>query len=165
MLSIKHPLVSGAAVVALVGAAGVAQAAGTHHGPGPDAADEVHAHGVLHGQFVRELRSGGTQHDFVQKGVVKDVTENGIKVRSKDGFTATYVINSSTRTDGEDSDNDRHGDSHGDAREDNNDDNGNVTIHRGDRVFVFAVGNEGVKIAKEIHDKTENEAQHEQNDD
>jgi hypothetical protein len=54
--------------------------------------------GALHGELVVPQRDGtGTQTIVVQSGNVTAVSATSLTVKSSDGFTATYVITSSTR--------------------------------------------------------------------
>lgn len=54
--------------------------------------------GALHGELVVPQRGGtGTQTIVVQSGTVTAVSAKSLSVKSSDGFTATYLITSSTR--------------------------------------------------------------------
>ena len=49
---------------------------------------------ALHGEFVVETDSGGTQTERLQRGQVTAVSAGSLSVSSTDGFAATYVIGS-----------------------------------------------------------------------
>lgn len=105
-------------VVALGVAAGggaIAAAAGGHgggtapHGYGPPGAEGGAPGGgggplgrAIHGTFVVPSTSGGTTTyvtDVQQAGTVTALSDTSITVKSADGYTATYVIGSSTKKD------------------------------------------------------------------
>jgi hypothetical protein len=52
--------------------------------------------GVLHGQVTERTSGGGYQTVDVQSGTVTAVSSSSITVRSADGYSATYVVISST---------------------------------------------------------------------
>jgi hypothetical protein len=52
--------------------------------------------GVLHGQFTVPKASGGYQTEDVQRGTVTAVSSSSITVKSADGYSATYVVTSTT---------------------------------------------------------------------
>jgi hypothetical protein len=57
--------------------------------------------GALHGKLVVPQEDGtGTRTITVQSGTVTSVSSTRLAVKSTDGFTATYVVNSSTRLTG-----------------------------------------------------------------
>ena len=57
---------------------------------------------LLHGEFTVEGKDGKPMNVAEQRGTVKDVSSTAITLTSKDGFSHTYVVNSSThvRVDG-----------------------------------------------------------------
>lgn len=57
------------------------------------------AGGVVHGQVTVPKSGGGYQTQDVQRGTVTAVSSTSISVKSADGFTATYVVNSKTLVD------------------------------------------------------------------
>jgi hypothetical protein len=70
-----------------------------HHGMGgPGGPGMMGPRGALHGELVVPQRDGtGTQTVVVQSGTVTAVSATSLSVKSSDGYTATYVITSSTR--------------------------------------------------------------------
>jgi hypothetical protein len=52
--------------------------------------------GVVHGQFTEPRQGGGYQTVDVQRGTVTAVSSSSITVKSADGYSATYVVSSST---------------------------------------------------------------------
>src|SRR3954452_18742330 len=79
------------------GAEGFPGRGGWHHGPG-DRGFGSGLGGALHGELVVPQEDGtGTRTITVQSGTVTSVSSSRLSVRSTDGFTATYVVNSSTR--------------------------------------------------------------------
>lgn len=54
---------------------------------------------IVHGQVVVPKSGGGYQTLDVQKGQVTSVTSTSVTVKSSDGYTATYVVTSSTVVD------------------------------------------------------------------
>ena len=69
-----------------------------HHGPGGRGGLGGHLRGALHGELVVPQEDGtGTRTITVQSGTVTAVSSTRLSVRSTDGFTATYVVSSSTR--------------------------------------------------------------------
>jgi hypothetical protein len=69
---------------------------GGHHGPGGRGFGGLGA--ALHGELVVPQQDGtGTRTIAVQSGTVASVSSSRLSVRSRDGFTATYVVSSSTR--------------------------------------------------------------------
>ena len=55
----------------------------------------------IHGTFVTPNQSGnGYQTIDTQKGSVTDVSASSITVKSKDGFTKTYIVSSTTNVNG-----------------------------------------------------------------
>lgn len=55
--------------------------------------------GVVHGQVTVPKSSGGYQTVDVQQGTVTAVSSTSITVKSSDGFTASYAVNSKTIVD------------------------------------------------------------------
>lgn len=69
---------------------------GRHGGPGGFAM--MGPRGALHGELVVPQRDGtGTQTVVVQTGEVTAVSAKSLSLKSSDGYTATYVITSTTR--------------------------------------------------------------------
>jgi Cu/Ag efflux protein CusF len=99
----KIGLVAGSVVLALAGiGGGVAFAAGGSTPPvATPAASATHhkarpARRAEHGELT--VRAGkGTQVVDVQRGQVTAVSATSVTVRSKDGFSATYVVGSSSK--------------------------------------------------------------------
>jgi hypothetical protein len=52
--------------------------------------------GVIHGQATVPKPGGGYQTVDVQRGIVTDVSSSSITVKSADGYSAAYVVSSST---------------------------------------------------------------------
>ncbi|MDQ4502819.1 DUF5666 domain-containing protein [Sinomonas sp. ASV322] len=52
---------------------------------------------TLHGQMTVKKPDGTIQTIFIQRGTVTDVSDTKVTVKSDDGFTQTYVLNSSTK--------------------------------------------------------------------
>jgi hypothetical protein len=96
-------------------------------GPGGEGA------GVLHGTEVRATNTAGTttETDVFQTGTVTSVSATSLAVKSTDGFTAIYVLNSSTH-----------------------EGNGKSTTVPavGDKVSVRAVEKNGADTATEVHE-------------
>jgi hypothetical protein len=69
-----------------------------HGGPGAGGPGFAGVGGpdVLHAVVVRSVK-GGTETDDVQSGKVTAISATSVTVKSSDGFTATYVVNSSTK--------------------------------------------------------------------
>jgi len=67
------------------------------HGPGHWFG---HMAGALHGQLVVPKSGGGYETVDVQRGEVTSVSDDALTVRSKDGFTKTYVVNADTLVNG-----------------------------------------------------------------
>ena len=76
---------SGAGVALADTAAPAAATAGAHR----------HHHLPEHGEFVAHRRTGDVTVD-VQRGVVTAVTPTSITLRSRDGFTQSYVLDANT---------------------------------------------------------------------
>jgi hypothetical protein len=141
----KSALGAGAAAVALLGVGGVAFA----QGGAPDApkADQTqqqghHKHhggkhhplaGLEHGEFTKSTKQGAKTVD-VQRGTVVAAAPNSLTVRSKDGFTATYTVDPTTKVRKQ---------------------RGNAPITEvkpGDRVGVQADKNGAGAVARQVHD-------------
>ncbi len=70
---------------------------GARHG-GPAGLGLMGPRGALHGELVVPQRDGtGTQTVVVQAGEVTAVSAKSLSLKSTDGYTATYVITSTTR--------------------------------------------------------------------
>lgn len=87
---------------------GLSTASGIPHaengGPGERAAGGAGHWGMrsgiglaLHGIFVTARPGGGYQTVAVQRGVVTALSATSVTVKSEDGFSATYVIDSNTK--------------------------------------------------------------------
>jgi hypothetical protein len=100
----KIGLVAGSIALALAGiGGGVAFAAGSPSTPAtPSTAAPAQHHKarpgkrVEHGELTVRTRSGPQVVD-VQRGQVTAVSSTSLTVRSKDGFSATYVVGSSSK--------------------------------------------------------------------
>ena len=114
----KTTMIAGAAVVALIGiGGGVAFATSGSGSPAPastltaattptsgstpaDGPAKRKHHGLLdraeHGQVTVRAKTG-TQVIDLQRGLVTAVSPTSITVKSADGFTATYVVDSTTK--------------------------------------------------------------------
>jgi hypothetical protein len=55
--------------------------------------------GAIHGQFVAPKPGGGYQTIDTQRGTVTAVSASSLTVKSKDGYTKTYQVTSSTKVD------------------------------------------------------------------
>lgn len=141
----KSAIGAGAAAVALLGVGGVAFA----QGGAPDApkADQTqqqghHKHhgkkhqplaGLEHGEFTKSTKQGAKTVD-VQRGTVVASAPNSLTVRSKDGFTATYTVDPTTKV-------------HKQRK------NAPITeVKPGDRVGVRADKNGPGAVARQVHD-------------
>lgn len=145
---------AGAAAVALLGAGGVAFAqGGAPAAPSPDQAQHQTAHpdkhgkagkhgkhrkhhplaGVQHGEFTKTTKQGERTVD-IQRGTVVSADPAAVTVRSKDGFTATYAVDQSTKV-------------HKQHRK------APITeVRPGDRVGVRAVKDGARTVAHQVHD-------------
>lgn len=101
----------------LGGIAGAAFAAAPNASPSPTPGNSAHkkheagaggkagAFGrrTVHGEFVAKAKDGKYVTTYVQRGAVTAVSPTSVTVRSSDGFSATYTINSDSkiRKDGE----------------------------------------------------------------
>jgi hypothetical protein len=71
--------------------------------PAPD--DMPHGHGrhggplsrIVHGEATLATKDHGYQVVDLQRGIVDSINSGRLTVRSADGFTATYVVNGSTK--------------------------------------------------------------------
>ncbi|HEX3004011.1 MAG TPA: hypothetical protein VHO27_07360 [Angustibacter sp.] len=80
-----------------VGHDGWGKGPGGRHG-GPGGFGLMGPRGALHGELVVPQRDGtGTQTVVVQTGEVTAVSAKSLSLKSTDGYTATYVITSTTR--------------------------------------------------------------------
>ncbi|WP_422936063.1 hypothetical protein [Sinomonas sp. P47F7] len=110
---VRRGLVVGAVVVGLAGVGGAAAwAANATNSPSPapsasasaqpghhagkPGAGQVGAE-TLHGQMTVKKADGTIETVFVQRGTVTDVSDTKVTIKSDDGFTQTYTLNSSTR--------------------------------------------------------------------
>jgi hypothetical protein len=69
---------------------------GGGHGTGMGPGMGMGIGGALHGSFVAAKQGGGYQTVDMQRGTVTGVSATSITVKSADGFTATYAVDSST---------------------------------------------------------------------
>jgi hypothetical protein len=99
----KIGLVAGSAALALAGiGGGVAFAAGgstTAPAAAPTAAHapaRAHLRHVEHGELTVRTKHGAQVVD-VQRGQVTAVSPTSVTIRSKDGFSATYVVGSTSK--------------------------------------------------------------------
>jgi hypothetical protein len=111
---IKVTLLTGAAVLAIAGAGTGVALAQSSDPPSPTAAalssaapapnGMPHGHGrhrgllarIEHGEATVRTNHGSQVFDF-QRGIVDSANSGRLTVRSADGFTATYVVNNSTK--------------------------------------------------------------------
>lgn len=111
------------------------------HGPGPGKMGHGFGGmlsgglgGVLHGTGVVKKADGTFQTIAVQRGTVTAVSASSISVKSLDGYTATYVVNSSTKVNGK---------------------NGKITdVKTGNQVAVIADVTSGTSTATRVIDLT-----------
>ena len=136
-------LITGAAVAALVAGGGVAYAVSaptsTTTATQPSAPTKAKHHRSLLGRVSHgELTLGGKDHRVVdvQRGQVQSVSSTSVSVRSDDGFTASYTVDSKTkiRKDGKAS-------AIGD-------------VHNGDTVVIVATKANGADTTTRIGDRT-----------
>jgi len=89
---------------------------------------------VLHGEATVQRPGGGTQVIRFQHGTITAIGGSAVTVRSTDGFTATYTVNSTTRIS-------------------LNGDSGSLSrLKKNDDVRVFAVQNGAANVAKAVLD-------------
>jgi hypothetical protein len=67
---------------------------------GPPVLSGLGLFGAIHGQFVTSKPGGGYQTIDIQRGTVTAVGSSSITVKSRDGYTTTYQVTSSTSVDG-----------------------------------------------------------------
>lgn len=81
--------------------AAVAVAAAAQRGPGADPAGKPETHRreylFLHADGLVMRRDGTIVEVRLQKGIIQEVDEDSVTVKSADGFVQTYVIDESTR--------------------------------------------------------------------
>ena len=110
---VRRGLVVGAVVVGLAGVGSAAAlAANATNSPSPTPSASASAHPgkhlakpgagqvgaeTLHGQMTVKKADGTIQTVFVQRGTVTDVSDTKVTVKSDDGFTQSYTLNSSTQ--------------------------------------------------------------------
>jgi len=135
-------VITGAAVAALVAGGGVAYAvsapAVTSTTAQPAAPAKAKHHRALLGRVSHgELTLGGKNHRVVdvQRGQVQSVSSTSVSVKSDDGFTATYTVDTNTKIR-----KDREASAIGD-------------VHNGDTVVVVATKANGADTATRIADK------------
>lgn len=146
----RSVLGAGAAAVAVLGIGGAAFAEGG--APAPASADaqqhaQQHAQhpgkkhhkkhgplaGVQHGEFTKGTKQGTRVFD-IQRGTVVSVNPTALTVRSKDGFTATYAVDQTTKV------HQKH-------------EKAPITeVKPGDRVGVRAVKDGARTVAHQVHD-------------
>jgi hypothetical protein len=91
--------------------------------------------GAIHGSVVTPKQGGGYQTVDGQRGTVEAVSSTSITVKSKDGFTKTYVVTADTLVN---------------AKRD-----GIASVKKGDTVAVIAVEAAGAVNAVQIIDQTQ----------
>jgi hypothetical protein len=126
------------------GGYGAQEGPGGEHGlggpqGGPGRAGFGPERGALHGTEVRGTNAAGTatETDVFQTGTVTAVTATSLAVKSTDGFTATYVLNSST---------------HLLSGIRGNGKTASATLAVGDKVSVLATSANGADTATEVHE-------------
>jgi hypothetical protein len=88
---------AGGAVAIYAGTAYSSQQGGPGFGPGPFAGPGPgFLRGALHGEFTVSS-DGGYVTERMQTGTVSAPSANSVTVKSEDGFTQTYAIDSSTK--------------------------------------------------------------------
>jgi hypothetical protein len=90
--------------------------------------------GTVHGQFTAPKSGGGYQTVDVQRGTVSAVSASSVTVKSADGFTATYVVTSTTVVDSKAA--------------------GIGSVKQGDTIFVTATVSGATATAADIIDVT-----------
>lgn len=143
----RSALGAGAAAVALLGVGGAALAqGGAPAAPSADQSQHQSAHhgkkhgkkhhplaGVQHGEFTKTTKQGDKTF-ALQRGTVVSADANGLTVRSKDGFTATYAVDQTTKV-------------HKERQ------NAPITeVKPGERVGVRAVKDGARTVAHQVHD-------------
>jgi hypothetical protein len=98
MRGTKTALLTGATVLTLVAIGGGVALATDSSTPQPQAKPHRHA-GLLARAEHGEMTLSGPQHRVVdvQRGQVQSASPTSITVKSADGFTATYTVNSTTK--------------------------------------------------------------------
>jgi hypothetical protein len=139
----RTALITGVAVAALVAGGGVAYAVSaptpTSTPSQPTAPTKAKHHKALLGRVSHgEVTLNGKDHRVVdvQRGQVQSVSSTSVSVKSGDGFTATYTINSDTKV---------HKDAKAAAIGD---------VHNGDKVVVVATKANGADTANRLGDRT-----------
>ncbi|HEY5186634.1 MAG TPA: DUF5666 domain-containing protein [Actinomycetes bacterium] len=95
--------VAAGAVVSAAGAASAAGTSGTTTSPTVPTATTQHRpwgalrHAGIHGEFTVKNKSGNFVVLDTQRGTVTGTTGSTLTVRSPDGFTATYTVDSTTK--------------------------------------------------------------------
>ncbi|HEV7907904.1 MAG TPA: DUF5666 domain-containing protein [Pseudonocardiaceae bacterium] len=103
MVNRKTMLVTGAAALALLGIGGGVALADTASSTTPSTSGEQsqtkHHKGLLAHTAHGQLTLNGPKHQVVdvQRGEVQSVDGKSITVKSSDGFTATYTVDSNTK--------------------------------------------------------------------
>jgi hypothetical protein len=90
--------------------------------------------GMVHGQLTVPKSGGGYQTVDVQSGTVSAVSASSVTVNSKDGFTATYAVTSSTAVDAKAA--------------------GIASVKQGDTIFIIAKVSGTTATAGNIFDMT-----------
>jgi hypothetical protein len=143
----RTALITGAAVAALVAGGGVAYAVSAptststsaqSSSSAPAKTKVKHAKTLLGRVAHGEVTLDGKDHRVVdlQRGQVQSVSATSISVKSDDGFTATYTVNTDTKV-GKDGKASAIGD-----------------VHNGDKVVIVATKANGVDTANRIADRT-----------
>jgi hypothetical protein len=96
--------------------------------------------GAIHGQLTEPKSGGGYQTIDVQRGTVTAVSSTSITVKSADGYTASYLVTSSTEVDAQAA--------------------GIGTVKVGDTVSLVATVSDGRATAASITDATAIRASH-----
>jgi hypothetical protein len=89
---------------------------------------------MVHGQLTVPKSGGGYQTVDVQSGTVSAVSASSVTVKSKDGFTATYAVTSSTSVDAKAA--------------------GIASVKQGDTIFIIAKVSGTTATAANIFDMT-----------
>ena len=110
---------------------------GHHRWPGalpPKAGFASGLIGMVHGQLTVPKSGGGYQTVDVQSGTVSAVSASSVTVKSKDGFTATYTVTSSTSVDAKAA--------------------GISSVKQGDTIFIIAKVSGTTATASNVFDMT-----------
>ncbi len=122
---------------------GLAPDGGAGRGPGRERGGPGLGLGMgIHGSFVVPKQGGGYQTVDTQVGTVTGVSSTSITVRSSDGFTRSYTVDSSTMVN---------------AQRD-----GIAAVKTGDEVGVLATEDGSAHTAVQIVDRTQLRAAHQQ---